>query len=290
MGPPIVTGDELTPESAENRACKVDIVSDVRLTPTERQAMANWRAKVAKEKRPRQHFQQYVVHPAVKWETAENGRRLFRRFSCAGFVLDCYGSAGIARPALTIILTWSAVVMSFLGGVRASSQMISYEVAMGLYYVDELTVDLFGSLDAAIRHPQHNDFTALHRRAPALRAVLFNGGSIRPPLLRQRLREQIGVWQDGFVPLVLENGEPDLAVARGAARFGALLHQHSGQIAAGAAILAGIAIIREAYARTRTHACRNVQFHDVRSQQPALSIALGAIGNHVTCAGTIATR
>jgi molecular chaperone DnaK (HSP70) len=70
---------------------------------------------------------------------------------------------------------------------------------------------------------------------PRVDAVLFNGGSIRPPLLRQRLREQIGVWQDGFVPLVLENEEPDLAVARGAARFGALLHQHSGQIAAGAA-------------------------------------------------------
>ena len=70
---------------------------------------------------------------------------------------------------------------------------------------------------------------------PRVDAVLFNGGSIRPPLLRQRLREQIGVWQRGFVPLVLENEEPDLAVARGAARFGALLHQHSGQIAAGAA-------------------------------------------------------
>jgi molecular chaperone DnaK (HSP70) len=70
---------------------------------------------------------------------------------------------------------------------------------------------------------------------PRVDAVLFNGGSIRPPLLRQRLREQIGVWQDGVVPLVLENEEPDLAVARGAARFGALLHQHSGQIAAGAA-------------------------------------------------------
>jgi hypothetical protein len=70
---------------------------------------------------------------------------------------------------------------------------------------------------------------------PRVDAVLFNGGSIRPPLLRQRLREQIGVWQDGVVPLVLENEEPDLAVARGAARFGALLHQHSSQIAAGAA-------------------------------------------------------
>lgn len=29
-----------------------------------------------------------------------------------------YGSADVARPALTIILTWSAVVLSFLGGVR----------------------------------------------------------------------------------------------------------------------------------------------------------------------------
>src|SRR6201984_3949872 len=70
---------------------------------------------------------------------------------------------------------------------------------------------------------------------PRVDAVLFNGGSIRPPLLRQRLREQIGSWQDGFVPQVLENEEPDLAVARGAARFGALLHDRSGRIAAGAA-------------------------------------------------------
>jgi hypothetical protein len=37
------------------------------------------------------------------------------------------------------------------------------------------------------------------------------------------------------VPQVLENEEPDLAVARGAARFGALLHHRSGRISAGAA-------------------------------------------------------
>jgi len=70
---------------------------------------------------------------------------------------------------------------------------------------------------------------------PRIDAVLFNGGSVRPPLLRQRLREQIGSWQDGFVPQVLENEQPDLAVARGAARFGALLHRRSARIAAGAA-------------------------------------------------------
>jgi molecular chaperone DnaK (HSP70) len=73
------------------------------------------------------------------------------------------------------------------------------------------------------------------RDRPRVDAVLFNGGSVRPPLLRQRLREQVGAWQDGFVPHILENEEPDLAVARGAARFGALLHHQSGQIAAGAA-------------------------------------------------------
>jgi len=70
---------------------------------------------------------------------------------------------------------------------------------------------------------------------PRIDAILFNGGSVRPPLLRQRLREQIGGWQDGLVPQVLENEEPDLAVARGAARFGVLLHHRSARIAAGAA-------------------------------------------------------
>jgi molecular chaperone DnaK (HSP70) len=73
------------------------------------------------------------------------------------------------------------------------------------------------------------------RDRPRVDAVLFNGGSVRPPLLRQRLREQVGAWQDGFVPHILQNEEPALAVARGAARFGTLLHRQSGYIAGGAA-------------------------------------------------------
>jgi DNA-K related protein/Hsp70 protein len=73
------------------------------------------------------------------------------------------------------------------------------------------------------------------RDRPRVDAVLFNGGSVRPPLLRQSLREQIGAWQDGLAPVILGNEEPALAVARGAARFGALLHHQLGHIAAGAA-------------------------------------------------------
>jgi molecular chaperone DnaK (HSP70) len=73
------------------------------------------------------------------------------------------------------------------------------------------------------------------RDRPRVDAVLFNGGSVQPPLVRQRLREQIGAWQNGFAPHILENEEPALAVARGAARYGALLHHQTRHIAAGAA-------------------------------------------------------
>ncbi|HVZ07283.1 hsp70 family protein [Rhodopila sp.] len=73
------------------------------------------------------------------------------------------------------------------------------------------------------------------RDRPRVDAVLFNGGSVTPASLRQRITAQIGLWQDGAVPLELANAEPALAVAHGAARFGALLHRHTAHIAAGAA-------------------------------------------------------
>jgi molecular chaperone DnaK (HSP70) len=73
------------------------------------------------------------------------------------------------------------------------------------------------------------------RDRPRVDAVLFNGGSLHAAVLRERLLDQIAAWQGGARPLELENAEPDLAVARGAARFGKLLHGHVSRIAAGAA-------------------------------------------------------
>ena len=52
--------------------------------------------------------------------------------------------------------------------------------------------------------------------------------------LRTRIQHQIGTWQNSH-PHVLENPEPDLAVARGAAKFGGILHHRSARIQAGAA-------------------------------------------------------
>ncbi|MBD3346632.1 MAG: Hsp70 family protein [Chitinivibrionales bacterium] len=50
--------------------------------------------------------------------------------------------------------------------------------------------------------------------------VLFNGGTLTPLHLRDRLIDQIAHWQEGQRPSVLENSELYFSVARGAAHFG----------------------------------------------------------------------
>jgi molecular chaperone DnaK (HSP70) len=85
--------------------------------------------------------------------------------------------------------------------------------------------------DSAVTH-HLADFL---RERPRVDAVLFNGGSLHAAVLRERLLDQIAAWQDGARPIELKNAEPDLAVARGAARFGKLLHGQSRRIASGAA-------------------------------------------------------
>ncbi|MBK8475523.1 MAG: Hsp70 family protein [Opitutaceae bacterium] len=66
-------------------------------------------------------------------------------------------------------------------------------------------------------------------------AVLFNGGTLKARLVRNRLLEQLGQWQGGVAPVCLENEETDLAVARGAAYAGALGARRAPLIAAGLA-------------------------------------------------------
>ncbi|MDF1816688.1 MAG: Hsp70 family protein [Verrucomicrobiales bacterium] len=69
---------------------------------------------------------------------------------------------------------------------------------------------------------------------PQVDAVLFNGGSLKPEPIQEKLRAVIGKWQ-GHTPAILPNPEPDLAVARGAASYGWFLQNQSSRIEAGAA-------------------------------------------------------
>jgi molecular chaperone DnaK (HSP70) len=49
--------------------------------------------------------------------------------------------------------------------------------------------------------------------------LLFNGGLTRAPAIREIILEGVTRWQEGHAPVVLENAQPDLAVACGAARY-----------------------------------------------------------------------
>ena len=53
--------------------------------------------------------------------------------------------------------------------------------------------------------------------------ILFNGGALKPPVIQERIRQAIRRWfhqDDATLPRVLENPDPDLAVALGAAYYG----------------------------------------------------------------------
>jgi len=65
--------------------------------------------------------------------------------------------------------------------------------------------------------------------------VLFNGGSLSPNIIRKRLLSQLALWQSGREPVALGNEETDLAVARGAACYGAMSYRGKRRIDAGAA-------------------------------------------------------
>ena len=51
-------------------------------------------------------------------------------------------------------------------------------------------------------------------------AVLFNGGSLEPPVIRERIATLLRRWSEGRNLVVLDNPERSLAVARGAAYYG----------------------------------------------------------------------
>ncbi|MCD6527401.1 MAG: Hsp70 family protein [Desulfuromonas sp.] len=80
--------------------------------------------------------------------------------------------------------------------------------------------------------PYADDSAISHHLAAFLQgqqvdAVLFNGGSVTPLLLRNRLHQLLCSWQPEQPPVVLHNEAISMAVARGAARYGWILHQHS---------------------------------------------------------------
>ncbi len=67
------------------------------------------------------------------------------------------------------------------------------------------------------------DVQQMLQKSPFPDFILFNGGSLKACVVRERIREAIRYWfseSDVRLPRVLENPEPDLAVALGAGYYG----------------------------------------------------------------------
>ena len=62
----------------------------------------------------------------------------------------------------------------------------------------------------------------LHNPAPIAlpNKILFNGGALIPPILRQRIRDVVAKWNGGTVPDELASADFSLAVSQGAAYYG----------------------------------------------------------------------
>lgn len=57
------------------------------------------------------------------------------------------------------------------------------------------------------------------RDRPPVDFILFNGGLTKAPAIRRKILDNLARWQPDRRPLALGNDDPDLAVARGSARF-----------------------------------------------------------------------
>jgi molecular chaperone DnaK (HSP70) len=69
----------------------------------------------------------------------------------------------------------------------------------------------------------------------AIDAVLFNGGVFRAQRIADRVTESIAAWEgQEKAPVVLEHGDPDLGVARGAVAYGLALRGRGARIRGGA--------------------------------------------------------
>jgi hypothetical protein len=121
MGPPLVVGARSEAQTGGESRCPSHVVGWLGLANDERDGIIDWLAEVEKEDRPSGSLRMwlsYTVDPPECWRPDENGRRLYRRFSCGGFVLACYrDGAGIELINVTAPIGWPEI--SFDEIVRA---------------------------------------------------------------------------------------------------------------------------------------------------------------------------
>lgn len=101
MGPPVIAG-ELTAHAEPDvkGRSRAQVAAYVELPAGMQKRMQTWLVDVDQELSGISRSGQYIVHPPVKREIDPESKRGFRRFSCAGFVAECY-RAGLRAPLVS---------------------------------------------------------------------------------------------------------------------------------------------------------------------------------------------
>ncbi len=96
MGPPLVSGERTKKRIHGAQIESVHLSGRVPLDLDQMEGIKDWLEEVDKESAPEDPFKRYLVRPHCVWHIApETDRPLYRRFSCVGFVLECYKSVDI---------------------------------------------------------------------------------------------------------------------------------------------------------------------------------------------------
>lgn len=113
MGPPLVVGVRSQEQAGDAPTCGPHVGGWLSLTADEREGITDWLAEVDKEHRPIEPmgpWRTYIVDPPERWHEDEKQVRLYRRFSCGGFVLACYrDGAGITLIEVPPPVAWPEV-------------------------------------------------------------------------------------------------------------------------------------------------------------------------------------
>jgi hypothetical protein len=159
MGPPLVVGARSQEQAGYDPTCPSHVAGWVNLTADEREGVIDWLAEVDKEDRPgglRGIWRTYIVDPPECWHEDKKQVRLYRRFSCGGFVLACYrDGAGITLMEVPPPTAWPVVSLDEIARAYGSEVrgMGSLRRSLGLHGDGPWSILLAGYVMHAFNRP-----------------------------------------------------------------------------------------------------------------------------------------
>lgn len=133
MGPPLVVGSQSQHANQNaNTLDDVDLVGFVELSTDELDGIQTWLADLDTERRPPDRYQHYAACPHYFWKRDEAGMPLYRRFSCAGLVVECYMQVDIRLLNVEGIPHVDVATLSPIYGPIVENQRLRERLKIGL--------------------------------------------------------------------------------------------------------------------------------------------------------------